>query len=151
MSLTRVPHKLLSSPCALVDAKDLASGKHDTLIAEMKELMLKHKGIGLAGNQAGQDLSLFVIDEAIAEEYQVPSVFANPEITDYSRDTEPVEEGCLSIPGFWTPIRRSKKIMFKGLDCTGKKIKFRARGLLARVLQHETDHLNGLTIKDRSE
>jgi peptide deformylase len=81
----------------------------------------------------------------------VPTTYANPEITEYGKETDAVEEGCLSIPGFWTPISRSKKIMFKALDASGKKIKFKARGLLARVLQHETDHLNGTTIKDRSE
>ncbi|MDP4001728.1 MAG: peptide deformylase, partial [bacterium] len=85
----------------------------------------------------------------VALENKVPETYFNPEITEYSKDTDNIEEGCLSIPGFYVEIPRSKKIMFKALDESGKKIKFKAKGFLARVLQHETDHLNGTVIKDR--
>jgi peptide deformylase len=60
-----------------------------------------------------------------------------------------MEEGCLSLPQYWKDIKRSKKIKFKATGIDGKKIKIKARGFLARVLQHEVDHLNGLLIKDR--
>ena len=60
-----------------------------------------------------------------------------------------MEEGCLSIPGYGANIKRSKKIKIKVVDENGKKIKLKARGFLARVLQHETDHLHGITIRDR--
>lgn len=149
MPLTTLPHPLLHKTCEPLKAANLKSGSYTSLIARMKKDMIAHEGIGLAANQAGEDLALFVIDEKLAAEHNVPSVFANPEITEYGKETDLLEEGCLSIPGYWTPIPRSKKIMFKGLDSNGKKVKFRARGLLARVLQHETDHLYGLTIKDR--
>ena len=96
-----------------------------------------------------EDLALFVIDEKLAEEYKVPSAYANPEITEYGKEADDMEEGCLSIPGMWAPIRRSKKIMFKALDEHGARVKFRARGMLARVLQHETDHLDGVLFFDR--
>lgn len=150
MALTTVPNQLLKKSCARVDAGDLKAGKYTDLIGRMRAEMKEHNGIGLAANQFGHDMALFVIEESLAAEHGVPSAFANPEITDYGKETDAVEEGCLSIPGFWTPITRSKKIMFKGLDAAGAKVKFRARGMLARVLQHETDHLNGLTIKERS-
>jgi peptide deformylase len=149
MPLTTLPHALLKKECTPVDAGDLKAGVHDELVARMRKEMTAHNGIGLAANQAGEDLALFIIDEKLALEYKVPSVYANPEITDYGKESDAVDEGCLSIPGFWTPITRSTKVMFKGLDGEGTKVKFRARGMLARVLQHETDHLNGLTIKDR--
>ncbi|HTP57116.1 MAG TPA: peptide deformylase [Candidatus Paceibacterota bacterium] len=151
MELTNVPSPVLAKRCEPLDAADLKSHAQDALIAEMKNVMVANNGIGLAANQLGQDLQLFVIDEKLAAENEVPSVYANPEITEYGRETDTLEEGCLSIPGYWTPIRRAKKIMFKGLDEAGNRVKFRARGMLARVLQHETDHLNGLTIRDRSK
>lgn len=151
MELTHVPSPILSKKCAPLKAADLKSGEYAKLITDMKEAMLKHDGIGLAAPQVGKDLAIFVIDEKLATEYEVPTVYANPEITDFGKESDQLEEGCLSIPGFWTPVGRAKKIMFKALDGEGMKIKFRARGMLARVLQHETDHLNGVTIQDRSK
>jgi peptide deformylase len=149
--VVQIPEPVLATPCTPLLAEDLKAGAYDALIIEMQKAMLDHNGIGLAANQIGKDLALFIIESQIAADNEVPAVFANPEITEYGKETDSVEEGCLSITGFWTPITRSKKIMFKALDGKGNKIKFKARGLLARVLQHETDHLNGLTIKDRSE
>ena len=128
----------------------MKAGTYAVLIAAMKKQMIDSNGIGLAANQVGKDLALFVIDEKLAAEYEVPSVYANPSITEYGKETDDVEEGCLSIPGMWVHIKRSKKVMFKALDSEGNRVKFRARGMLARVLQHETDHLNGTTIKDRA-
>jgi peptide deformylase len=60
-----------------------------------------------------------------------------------------MEEGCLSLPEYWKEIKRAKKVKIKALDENGKKLKIKARGFLARVYQHETDHLNGFLIKDR--
>jgi peptide deformylase len=149
MELTVVPDKGLTRTSRPVTAADLRAGTYTALIEKMREAMTANNGIGLAANQAGQDCSLFVIDTKLADEHGVSSVFANPEIADYGTETDEVEEGCLSIPGYWTLVVRSKKIMFKALDGNGIKVKFRARGLLARVLQHETDHLNGVTIQER--
>jgi peptide deformylase len=149
MELTVIPNKILENRCVQLEAAHLKDGKYNQLAGEMKKTMTANNGIGLAANQVGQDLAFFVIDEKLAEESGVPSVYANPEITEYGKEEDSIEEGCLSIPGFWTPINRAKKIMFKALDGQGNKVKFKARGMLARVLQHETDHLNGLTIKNR--
>lgn len=149
MKLTTIPHPVLKQTCIPIPAEDLKSGKYAPLIAEMRKTMIDHQGIGLAANQVGENLALFIIDQKLADEYSVGSVYANPEITEYGKELDSLEEGCLSIPDFWTPIRRSKKIMFKALDGEGNKVKFRARGMLARVLQHETDHLNGTTIQER--
>lgn len=119
------------------------------LVEEMKRKMVGWEGVGLAANQIGEDRQLFVIHKTLAEEHHVPEVFINPQITEYSSDKDEMEEGCLSIPGYFASVSRSKKIKIKALDQTGQKIRFKAKGLLARVLQHETDHLNGLLIKDR--
>ncbi len=150
MEITKIPAQVLANKTAEIDAKDIKSGKYTELVLDMKKAMRENNGVGIAANQVGRDLSIFAIDAKIATENNVPEVYFNPEITDYSSDTDQLEEGCLSIPGFYHEIKRSKKIMFKALDENGKKVKFKARGFLARVLQHETDHLNGLTIKDRT-
>lgn len=118
------------------------------LISDMRKMMVEARGVGLAANQVGQDLQLFVIDKKLAEENGVPDAYINPEITEYSKDGGEMEEGCLSLPEYWQQIKRSKKIKIKALDENGKKIKIKARGLLARVLQHECDHLRGILIKD---
>lgn len=151
MAITQVPAPVLAKECIKLKAADLKAGKYDELIEQMRADMATYNGIGLSANQISKDLALFVIDANLAKEHEVPDAYANPEITEYGKETESIEEGCLSIEGYWAPIRRAKKIMFKALDTQGNKVKFRARGLLARVLQHETDHLHGLTIKDRSK
>lgn len=119
------------------------------LAEEMKKRMTAWEGVGLAANQVGKDCQLFVIHQNLVQEHSVPEVFINPEITAYSKDLDEMEEGCLSIPGFFVLIPRSKKIKIRALDLNGQKMRFKAKGFLARVLQHETDHLNGLLIRDR--
>lgn len=150
MALTKIPNPLLEKSAERVDVAALKNGLYDALLDEMRTLMKSLNGVGLAANQNGHDLALFIIDKNLADEFGVPDAYANPEITDYGKETDALEEGCLSIPGYWTPVRRSKKIMFKAFDARGVRVKFRARGMLARVLQHETDHLAGTTINERA-
>ncbi len=119
------------------------------LISDMRKMMVEARGVGLAANQVGQDLQIFVIDKKLAEENGVPDAYINPEVTEYSKELGEAEEGCLSLPDYWQQIKRSKKIKIKALDENGKKVKIKARGLLARVFQHEYDHLQGVLIKDR--
>lgn len=149
MEITKIPEKILAKKMGEVDIKKVKNGEYDSLILDMKKTMKENAGIGLAANQIGEDLAIFVIDEDIAKENNVPEAYINPEITEYSKDQDEMEEGCLSIPEYYTPIKRAKKIKIKTIDEKGNKIKFKARGLLARILQHETDHLNGLNIKDK--
>lgn len=150
MELTHLPHPILGRSAKQVSAADLKNGVYASLYADMHEAMAANNGIGLAAPQVGRSEAVFIIDRKLAAEHGVPSEYANPEITEYAKEYDHLEEGCLSIPGFWTDVKRSKKIMFKALDGTGAKVKFRARGMLARVLQHETDHLNGMTIRERT-
>lgn len=150
MEITKIPNKILAKTTDKVGLKDIKNGSFKKLVLDMKKAMKENDGIGLAGNQINKNSSIFVIDEKLATENGVPDAFFNPEITEYSRDKDEMEEGCLSIPGYGAIIKRSKKIKIKAVDENGNKIKFKARGFLARVLQHETDHLNGKTIKDRA-
>lgn len=150
MKITKIPEKILAKKITRVSQEEVRSGSYKELILDMKEAMKEYFGVGLAANQVGQDLSIFVIDPKLAEEMEVPDVYLNPEITEYSKDEDEMEEGCLSIPEYFIPIKRAKKIKIKFIDENGDKRKIKARGFLARVLQHETDHLNGLTIKNRA-
>ncbi|MBI2064607.1 MAG: peptide deformylase [Candidatus Yanofskybacteria bacterium] len=150
MNITKLPDKILSKKTEIISAEDLKKGSFKALISDMRLAMVEHQGVGLAANQIGKDLSIFVIDANLAQESGVPDAYINPEITEYAKDEAGMEEGCLSIPKYYVEIKRSKKIKIKALDENGNKIKFKAKGFLARVLQHETDHLNGLTIKNRA-
>src|SRR5690348_9721333 len=106
--ITKIPHEVLAKKVELVSPEDIKSGKYTELVSNMKKAMIENMGVGLAANQIGKDLSIFVIDKKTAGAYKVPEVYFNPEITEYSPETEAQEEGCLSIPGFYTEIERSK-------------------------------------------
>jgi len=149
LEITKIPNKILANKTALLLAEELKNGSYKELISNMRIAMVEHQGVGLAANQIGKDLSIFVIDADLAKNNAVPDAYINPEITEYAKDEDDMEEGCLSIPGYYAGIKRSKKIKIKALDENGNKIKLKAKGFLARVLQHETDHLNGLVIRDR--
>lgn len=116
------------------------------LVKRMKKIMEKADGIGLAANQVGLPLRLFVakVDKKF---YAV----LNPEIVKTSKEKDVVEEGCLSVPGFWGPVERAKGLTLRGLDPYGRKIEIKAKGLLARVFQHEVDHLNGILFIDKAK
>ncbi len=114
------------------------------LAANMAEAMLAADGVGLAAVQVDQDLSLFVKREK-DKDYKV---FVNPKITYYSSDKEMSEEGCLSIPGVFGILPRSKKIHLKYQDLAGKTHKETIKGFAAIVCQHEVDHLNGVLFVD---
>ena len=119
------------------------------LILAMKKSMVENGGVGLSANQVGEDLQLFVIAEELAEEHEVPSVYINPELKIETKEEAFLEEGCLSIPGYVKEVYRPKKVWIKAMDENGKKHKFKATGFLARVFQHEYDHLNGVLIRDK--
>ena len=146
MEITKDPNKILHKkldPVAEITPEIAA------LIEDMRKTMVEAKGVGLAANQVGKNLQIFIIDKKLAEENAVSDVYINPKMNEFSRDKMEMEEGCLSIPGFWHFIKRSKKVHVKALDETGAKIKLKARGFLARVLQHEYDHLQGMLIRDK--
>jgi len=110
---------------------------------EMKETMIKNQGIGLAAPQVGRLIRLIVVQ---IEKGAV--AFINPEIVKRSKETEIMEEGCLSFPGFSLKIKRAKEIKVEALNEKGEKIRFKIKGLSARVFQHEIDHLDGILFID---
>lgn len=148
MHITKDPNKILHRKLKTV--ADITP-EINALIEDMRKAMVEAKGVGLAANQVGKDLQIFVIDAQLAKEQNVPDAYINPELTEFSRDKDVMEEGCLSLPGYWHEIRRSKKVHIKALDEHGAKIKLKARGFLARVFQHEYDHLQGMLINERTK
>lgn len=114
-------------------------------LKNMYEIMKRADGVGLAAPQIGIPLRLVVIDVG-----KGPIFMVNPEITWYSEDTVDFEEGCLSFPGVAINITRPEKVKVAFLDEKGKKNFLEADGLLARAIQHEVDHLDGVLIIDRA-
>ena len=116
------------------------------LIAEMIRVCRKSHGIGLAAPQVGLNIRLVIIN---LEAYGVkPFPLINPEITKTSANKVEAEEGCLSIPGIYGVIKRPEKVDVRAQTPEGKTIEFKADGLLARVAQHEVDHINGVLFID---
>lgn len=113
-------------------------------VEKMKQTMRESNGIGLAANQVG------ILDKvAVCEdEKEGTLVLVNPEIVWKSQESQVDEEGCLSLPQVSLEVERATKVKVKALNLKGKKIELEAEGLLARVLQHEVDHLNGKLILD---
>jgi peptide deformylase len=115
------------------------------LADDMAETMFVAEGVGLAGPQVGVSLRVFVY--ALPEEEEVRLV-ANPQLSDLE-GVITSDEGCLSIPGPFYPTSRAERVTLWGLDLEGKEVRVEAEGLLARIFQHETDHLNGTLYIDR--
>ncbi len=126
--------------------KDPKNPEIQTLIKNMIATMKSAKGLGLAAPQVGVSWRIFTVDI----ESKI-FVFINPEAKDFSKESGLFEEGCLSVQKTWGPVIRPKKLTIKALDENGKPIKIRAKGLLARVTQHEMDHLNGVLFIDKAE
>ena len=116
------------------------------LTQDMLATMRDNEGVGLAANQVGRLKRVFVA--AIEDEEYV---IVNPLLTDWSETTESVPEGCLSIPGILVDVERPTGVTVSGQDVSGKPLQISASDLLARVLQHEVDHLDGVLILDRTD
>ncbi len=114
------------------------------LADDMFETMHEAPGVGLAAPQVGVSMRFFVYDDGDTG----PRFLANPELFDFD-DDEVLDEGCLSIPGPFFPTKRALKVRARGLDLDGKPVEVVGEGLLARILQHETDHIDGMLYIDR--
>lgn len=135
--------KFLRRKTAEFDFKKFKPKEIRELIKKMRQVMEEANGIGLAANQIGLDMKVFVAQV----ERKFYAVF-NPEITDTSKELELSAEGCLSVPEVMGEVPRHYRVTLKGYDKSGKRITIKAWGLLARVFQHEVDHLNGRLFVD---
>jgi len=127
------------------------SSKIKTLIQDMFDTMYQNNGVGLAAPQIGVNLRLFVVDCSTGDEPLRPMVFINPKIIKKSGAVVS-QEGCLSFPEAYTSVRRYENVMVKATDRNGKPFVMEAKGgtLLARCIQHENDHLDGILFIDHS-
>src|SRR5207248_2777125 len=116
------------------------------LFDDLADTVREAPGVGLAAPQIGVPLRAIVtyLDEKI-------NILINPQIVERSGEEVEDTEGCLSIPGWWGPVKRDPSVTVRGMGRTGKSLKIKAEGLQARVLQHEIDHLDGILFIDRME
>ena len=129
-------------------------GSTQRLIGNMIETMHSAGGVGLAAPQLGGPKRVIVVEFGSDDDETIPEqlyVLVNPEIVQQSKLIVDGIEGCLSVPGFAGEVSRSQVVTVSGLDRSGKKVKIRAQGWLARIFQHEMDHINGILYTDRAE
>jgi peptide deformylase len=137
------PHPALKQRAHDVDPS--ADPDVPRLIEAMAKAMYGAPGVGLAATQVGIQKRVFVfdLDEGLV-------AVCNPVLSGYSQETELDEEGCLSLPGLTVTVERPSSVVCEGLDLSGRPLRIEGEGLLARLLQHETDHLDGVLILDRA-
>ncbi|TKJ39342.1 MAG: peptide deformylase [Planctomycetes bacterium B3_Pla] len=141
--ITHYPSEVLVGKAQPVEEID---DKIRRLVDKMIDIMIENKGIGLAAPQAGISLRLFIISFDGGRDNV--KVYVNPTVTPVG-ELGSVEEGCLSVPGIYTKIRRYKECEVTATDLDGNEFTDRAEGLYARALQHEFDHIEGMTIVSR--
>ena len=145
LKIVQYPHPALrhvSKPLKRVDPQ------LREMIAQMFKLMYEAKGVGLAANQVDLPYRFFIVNLQSDPEKGEELVFINPELT-RPKGSDEAEEGCLSLPGLYAQVKRSEKITVDAYNLEGAPVHLEADGLLARVLQHETDHINGKLFIDR--
>ena len=143
LNIVKYGDPILRKKCqSVVNFSDLPS-----LVEDMFDTMYEEDGIGLAANQVGIDMNLFIIDIAHTDELEFPRIFVNGNIKDFDGEST-FSEGCLSIPQVALEVVRPEKIIFKYQDMNEKWHEEEFDGLLARAIQHEMDHLNGVLTID---
>lgn len=147
-------HPVLRAKARPLEAAEIRSPAVQQLIDDMLETMAEYHGVGLAAPQVHKSVRLFVAGfpetEDDDEEPEVPQmVLINPEITIVGKETVEDWEGCLSIPDIRGRVPRARQIVARGYDRNGKRLEIKASNFTARVIQHETDHLDGILFFDR--
>ena len=145
LEIIKLPDPVLRKKSVAVEQVD---GDLRRLLDAMLDAMYEAPGIGLAGIQVGVPKRIITIDATRDEGPREPLFLINPEILNLSDDHATFEEGCLSIPDFFAEIERPASVRVRYVDYEGKSREMKAEGLLATVIQHEIDHLNGVLFVD---
>lgn len=148
LEILQVGHPVLRHRSLKVTAFDEGLSR---LAEDMIDTMHEANGVGLAAPQVGIVRRLIVVEMPDDESYPHPGerwVLANPEIVKASRETETDLEGCLSVTGYVGMVERPAEVVIRGQDLTGRKVRIKAEGYVARVFQHEMDHLDGVLYVD---
>jgi len=159
LKVAHMGHPVLRARAKPLEPADIKSARVQQLIDDMFETMQEYQGVGLAAPQVHESVRLFVAgiapnvddeEDDDEEEERVPLMaLINPEITIVGDDTADEWEGCLSIPDIRGRVTRAREIKVKAYDRRGRRIEITARNFTARVIQHETDHLDGVLFFDR--
>ncbi|MCL2044218.1 MAG: peptide deformylase [Treponema sp.] len=145
MDILTLGNDLLHEKATPVDNIKKDSARWIKISQEMFNAVAQGNGVGLAGPQIGLMQRIFVVNI----EGDVPRVFINPSIIETSQETSKYEEGCLSVPGIWANVVRPKTVKVQAWNEKGRAFTIEASGLLARVILHEYDHLEGVLFIDR--
>ena len=146
LDILTYPNKTLTQKTSPLDNID---GKVQEMIDDMATTMYAAPGVGLAAIQVGWDKSVLLYDVSPREESRVLHVLVNPKIITREGEIISEDEGCLSVPDFRADVKRSEFVTVEGHDREGRPIRLDAEGILAIVLQHEIDHLNGTLFIER--
>jgi len=146
LKILTYPDKFLSQPTKPVENID---ENIQYLVKDMASIMYQAPGIGLAAIQVGINKSLLVYDVSPKDEKRSLQVLINPRIVESEGTTISEDEGCLSVPDFRADVKRAVCVLVEGFDNKEKPLRLEAEGLLAVLLQHEIDHLNGILFIDR--
>ena len=147
--------KFLRKKTADFDFSKFTKKETQDLVVKMRKAMKAAVGIGLSANQIGLDFQMFVaeVPSIAGKKSRAPKFYAifNPKIIKSSKEKSPMEEGCLSVPKIYGDVERPEKITLVGFDKNQKEIKIKAFGILAKIFQHEVDHLNGILFIDKAK
>jgi len=146
LEIVTYPAEVLAEPCRPVEE---ITSEIKQLIENMVETMYEDDGVGLAAPQVGHGIRLITVDRTGPSERKDLRVIINPEIVEREGEVDS-QEACLSCPGFQVKLKRSERVRVTGLDADGNDVCIDADELLAIILQHEIDHLDGKTIVDRA-
>ena len=151
LKVARMGHPVLRAKARPLDKAEIRGAAIQTLIDDMIETMVEYHGVGLAAPQVHEGVRLFVaaLDEGDDDEEVEPIAVINPEIIVVGSDVVEDWEGCLSIPDIRGRVPRAREIKVRAMDRTGARIELSAHDFPARVIQHETDHLDGVLFFDR--
>ncbi len=145
-----LPVRIYGDPVLRLKAKEIAAVTDTTrpFVNDMFDTMFAEDGVGLAAPQVGVSERLLVLAVPVKRGKRVDMTLINPEVVK-AEGWELGEEGCLSVPGVYDEVKRAFAIELKALDESGRPVELKAEGYLARVIQHEIDHLNGVLFVDR--
>lgn len=149
LKVVRMGHPVLRTPTRPLDPSEINTPAIQRLIDDMFETMNEYQGIGLAAPQVHEGLRLFVAGIDDPEASLPPVVMVNPEIEPLGTEVEEDWEGCLSVPDVRGRVPRAVEIRVRAFDRHGRPLSMTASGFPARVIQHETDHLDGVLFLDR--
>jgi peptide deformylase len=150
---TKEQEAFLRTKAAPFDFASMDKREIDDLIRTMRALMVQDKGVGLSANQIGYPFRMFV--------FQMPDkngrgyvgkfyALFNPVVTEISERKAAAQEGCLSVPGLYGDVERFERLVLEAFDKNQRPVKLKAEGFMARIIQHEMDHLNGILFIDKA-